>query len=113
MDEKVLLTIAFLGALVGLGLLFFISEGLDYDERTIEQINAEKIKDMVKVKGEVASISNAGNATFIRVMQPGYIEVVVFENISLYEGEMVEVIGKIDEYEGENEIIAHRIRSIS
>ena len=85
---------------------------MDYEEKTIEQINAEKIKDIVKVKGKVDSVSNVGNVTFIRVIQPGYMEVLAFENISLYEGEMIEIIGKIDEYEGENEIIAHRIRSI-
>ncbi len=113
MNEKVLLVIAFLGSLAGLFALFVFSENLDYNEKTIEKINAERIEDMLKLKGEVASINEVGNMTFISVMQPNYIDVIVFDkNITLLSNDRVEIIGKGEEYKGEMELIAHRIRVI-
>ncbi len=81
MNEKVLLVIAFLGSLAGLFALFVFSENLDYNEKTIEKINAERIEDMIKLKGEVTSVNEIGNMTFISVMQPNYIDVIVYRPI--------------------------------
>ena len=113
MNEKIILTIAFIASLAGIFGLFIFSENIDYNEKTIEKINAEKIQDMFKIKGEIAKVNAVGNLTFISIMQPNYIDVIVFDNISIYEGEYVEIIGKGEEYEGEMEVIAHRIRVIS
>ncbi len=112
MNEKILLLVTFLLSLVGLLGLFFLSERLEYDEQTIEKINAERMQEMVKIKGEVVRVTALENVTFISVQQPSSIDVIVFENISVFEGEQVEVIGKGEEYKGEMEIIAHRIRVI-
>lgn len=112
MDEKVLLRIAFIGSLIGLLALYFLSEGIDYSEKTIEKINDEKIQEMFKIKGEVNTVRNQGNVTFLSIKQPSVIDVVVFDNVSINEGNSVEIIGQGEEYNGKMEVIAHRIRVI-
>ena len=113
MNEKTLLLIAFFCSLAGLFALFLVVENLDYSEKTIEKINAERIEDMIKLKGDVVSVNEVGNITFISVMQPNYIDVIVFDNnITLFSGDRVEIIGKGEEYKGDMELIAHRIRVI-
>lgn len=112
MDEKILIVVAFIGSLAGILILFALSETIEYSEKTIEKINAERIEDMIKLNGEVTKVNNIGNITFISVRQPSYIDVIVFDNISLFPGENVEIIGKSEEYNNKMEIIAHRIRVI-
>ena len=114
MNEKIMISIAFFCSLAGLFVLFLLVENLDYSEKTIEKINAERIEDMIKLNGEVVNINEVSNITFISIMRPSYIDVIVFDkNISLFSGDKVEIIGKGEEYEGKMELIAHRIRVIS
>ena len=114
MNEKTLLLISFIGSLAGLLGLFFLSQHLDYGEQTIEKINTERIQDIVKIEGEVSHVSKGENITFILVKQPSMMDVIIFgKNITLYEGDRVEIIGKGEEYNGKMEIIAQRIRRIS
>lgn len=113
MKEKTLIAISIIGSLAGLFVLFLLTENIEYNEKTIEKINSEKIQDMIKVNGEVVSARSGGNATFIQIKQPGYIDIIVFNSdLSLDKGENVEVIGKSEEYNGKMEIIGHRIRVI-
>jgi aspartyl/asparaginyl-tRNA synthetase len=113
MDEKHLLIISFIGSLIGLFALFLLSDTLDYNEQTIEKINSAKTEDMVKVTGQVSSIRNSGNITFISIKQPDYMDIIVFDaNLSLVPGEEIEVIGKGQEYNSKMEIIGERIRVI-
>ncbi|MCK5283377.1 MAG: hypothetical protein KAK00_08275 [Nanoarchaeota archaeon] len=112
MNEKIILLTAFVGALFGLLALFFLSENLDYSEKTIEKINEERIEDMIKVEGQIVDFRNSGNVTFISLVHPSYMDVVVFDDIALRNGDNVEIIGKGEEYNNKMEIIAHRIRVI-
>lgn len=112
MNEKMLLSICFLFSLAGLFGLFLLSEHLDYDEKAIEKIKGEKLQDMVKLEGKIIRVTTLENITFITLEQPSSIDVVVFDNVTLYQGEKVEIIGKGEEYNGKMEIIAHRIRSL-
>ena len=113
MQEKYILLIAFIGSLTGLLILFFLSEKLEYNEETIEKITAERIKEMVKIKGEIGAVRHTGNTTFLSVKQPTVMDVVVFSNISLFKGEQLEIIGRGEEYNNKMEVIAHRIRVIT
>jgi aspartyl/asparaginyl-tRNA synthetase len=112
MGEKLMLFIAFILSLLGIIALYALSENIDYNEKTIEKINSEKILDMVKIVGEVERVGNSGNVTFITIQQPETIDVVVFDKIELNEEDNVEIIGKSEEYNNKIEIIAHRIRII-
>ncbi|MBR9699831.1 hypothetical protein GOV09_05215 [Candidatus Woesearchaeota archaeon] len=97
MQEKYLILIAFLFSLIGLMGLFILS-------LTLEESVSE---DMVIFSGKVEEVSHYGNMTFFSIGRP--IEAVVFQNVSLYEGEIVEIVGKEDE-EG---IVVERLRVIN
>jgi len=113
MKEKTLIVISLLGSLAGLFALFLFSEHLDYNERTIEKINSEKIEEMIKITGEVVSSRSAGNVTFITITQPSEMDIVVFNgDLAFSQGEKIEVIGKREEYNGKVEIIGQRIRVV-
>jgi DNA/RNA endonuclease YhcR with UshA esterase domain len=112
MNEKIILTICFLFSLAGLFGLYLFSESMDYSEKTIEKIKGEKLQEMIKLQGEVIRSTTVGNVTFITLEQPSTIDVIVFDNVTIYPGERVEIIGKSEEYNKEMEIIAHRIRVI-
>ena len=48
------------------------------------------------------------------VMQPNSVTVVLFESgVEVSEGDMVEVIGEIEEYEGKREVIGNKVGVIS
>ncbi|HLC95980.1 MAG TPA: OB-fold nucleic acid binding domain-containing protein [Candidatus Nanoarchaeia archaeon] len=115
MDEKSLLRIALAISLVGMAALFFVSSSIDASERTISQIDSDDLGDDVKLVGRISKISQTGSVSFLELTQPSTMDVIVFnkENMTLNEGDYVEIIGEIDDYEGKLEIIGQRIRKIS
>jgi DNA/RNA endonuclease YhcR with UshA esterase domain len=116
MKEKTLLKIALIVSLVGLAVLYFASNNLSLDESRIEKITLENKDDFVKVKGVVSKVIDSDKAAIIDIMQPNTIKVVLFKAdnkpTTIKEGQEVEIIGKVDEYDGELEIIAHRARIV-
>ena len=75
----------------------------------------ENIGDDVRLEGIVAKISDKGSVVFVEVNQQNPVAVVLFtddDNINLKNGDSVEVIGEVQEYNGKNEIIAQKIRVI-
>jgi len=100
MEEKLLLAISFILALAGILGLFFLSQGLEYDTSSESGV--------VALTGEVVSFRNSGNTTFISLLKPEIVDVVVFSNVSMVKGEKIEVIGEEDD----KGIVARRIRSV-
>jgi len=98
-------------------LLFAISSGIEVSEKTIDKITKGNVGEQVKINGMIEKITELNSTTFITVVQPNDMTVVVFKkekrNLSLSEGDYVEVIGKVDEYGEELEVIAQRIRKVS
>ncbi|MBW2974238.1 hypothetical protein KY366_00840 [Candidatus Woesearchaeota archaeon] len=113
MKEKTLLKISIICALSGIFLLYLISENITLDESSISSIEDEEIGDDVKVKGVVEDVFNTEQLTIITITQPEEMKIIVYDNVSLSEGDHIEVIGEIDEYEGERELIGNRIRTIT
>ncbi|MFH2028450.1 MAG: OB-fold nucleic acid binding domain-containing protein [Nanoarchaeota archaeon] len=63
--------------------------------------------------GTVSKISEAENVYFMELSQPSIIDVLIFkddQNLNLKQGDYVEILGEIDEYNGKVEVIGHRIR---
>jgi len=114
MDDKTLLRIALVCSLLGIFILYLVSDNINVDERSISKINKDNVDEYVKIKGKVSKITDLEKVMFIEVIQPSSMTVVVFkeENISLNEDDYIEVIGKTEDYEGEMEVIAHRVRVI-
>ncbi|MBU0627940.1 MAG: hypothetical protein KKC75_02030 [Nanoarchaeota archaeon] len=112
MKEKTLLKTAIICAILGVFIIYLISENVVLDESSIGKIKEEQIGKDVKLKGVVNSVFNSEKATIITITQPEEIKVMLQGNISLSEGDYVEVIGEVDEYNGELEIIGNRVRII-
>lgn len=117
MKEKHLLKIALICSLIGVAALYFISENIEIKQTNIEKITFDDVDRNVKVKGVVNDLFENENVMIIDVIQPEEITVVLFKrnnkNISIGKGDNIEVIGKVDEYEGKLEIIGNRVRVIS
>ena len=110
MKEKTLLRIAFICSILGILLMYMISGRIDYDESGISDIGITDVGEKIKLKGVVTGFLQTENAAFIELTQPSEITVIVFEDISLGEGDYIEVIGEVEEYKEELEIVGKRIR---
>jgi len=116
MKEKTLLKTALICSVIGVTLLFFISGNISVSEKTIDKINKENLNEYVKVKGSITSIVNSSKVTIIEITQPQSINIVLFKannTIGLEKGDYIEVLGKIEEYNGKMEVVGSRVRVIS
>ncbi len=113
MKEKTLLKIAVISALAGIFALYLISDNIQLDESSIAKIEEEEIGNDVKVKGIVKDVFNGEKISIITITQPEEMKIILYDNVSVSEGDYIEVIGEIDEYQGEREVIGNRVRRIS
>lgn len=114
MKENTLLKIALICSLVGLAVLYFVSSKIEVMDYKPAALN-KNIGDDIRLKGAVAKITDKGSVVFIEVSQQSPVTVVLFtddDNIKLKDNDIIEVIGKVQEYNGKNEIIAQKIRVI-
>ena len=115
MKEKTLLKIALICSLLGLLILYLISGSIEIKEKNIEKITLENKDEFVKLRGIVSNVVDTEKVVIMEITQPQEITVVLFkdkEPVNIQQGNEVEVIGKVDEYEGKLEIIADRLRII-
>ena len=109
MKEKILLKIALVCSLGGILLLFFISDKLDINEKMISEIDEVEIGSEVKIQGVVSGVEKRGSMVIVDIAQLEKMNVIVFDNISLNQGDYVEINGRVEEYEGETQLIADKI----
>lgn len=111
MKETTLLKIALICSLVGLIALHFISTKIEAKDYKPNFLNKD-VGEEVKLAGKVSKITDRGNVVFIEVNQQSPVNVVLFtddDNLRLHKGDNVEVIGRVQEYNGKNEIIAEKV----
>lgn len=115
MKEKSLLKVALVCSLIGVTVLFFISEFIEVEERNIEEITIDDLDKNVKIIGTVSKIVDTDKVVIMDITQPQKLKVMLFKDkeINLKKGNYIEVLGKVQEYEGELEIIGDRIRRIN
>jgi len=112
MEEKTLSNIALISVIIGIISLFVISYFLDYKETEIGMIDGSYLGKNVKVIGEVGKFNDYGTLkTFIVKDSTGEIMVVVFTESLEVEGN-VEIVGSVEDYKGNLEIIADKIEII-
>lgn len=114
MKENTLLKIALICSLIGLIILYFISTKIEVKDYKPSILN-RNVGDDIKLKGTITKITDRGNVILIEVNQENKINVVLFTNndeLKLKSGDSIEVIGKVQEYKGKNEIVAQKIRVI-
>ena len=103
-----LLKISFIGAIVGIILLFIISENISINKISIDRIDESYIGRSVRFSGDVTKISSSEKFSSVEV--DGKILVVLFGKADLAKGDKIEVIGKVDEYKNKIEVVADSIR---
>jgi len=113
MKENTILKIALVCSLIGLAALYFVSSKIEVSDYKPAALN-KHIGDDVRLKGTVAKITDKGSVVFIEVNQQSPVTVVLFtdEDIKLKGNDIIEVVGKVQEYNGKNEIIAQKIRVV-
>ncbi len=113
MKETTLLKIALICSLVGLVALFFISQRIELKDYKPDFLN-KNIGESVNLSGKISKITAGNNVVLIELSQQVPVSVVVFtdKNINLNENNFVEIRGKIQEYNGKEEIIADKIKVI-
>jgi len=111
MKQKTLFKIALICALIGIFLLYLISNNADLDNTSI--FNAKHFEEgVVKVKGTVKEIEPIGGIQIIRISATETIPAVVFEDTeidTIQVGDTIEIIGEIDSYEGRKQLIVNEI----
>tara|TARA_Y100000310_G_scaffold345840_1_gene470991 strand:+ start:6774 stop:7133 length:360 start_codon:yes stop_codon:yes gene_type:complete len=118
MNESHLLKLALISSLIGLFVLYIVSNNMDIKEISLDELNNEEIGNKVKVLGKVSRITELDKVTFLDVSQPVTTKIVIFrekekdEALDLEQDDYIEIIGKVEDYEGEMEIIADRIRIV-
>jgi len=115
MQKKDLLKISLIVSLIGIAVLFVITQRIEINEKNIDKINKDNIGDYVKIKGKINKIDDLKNAVKINVVQPSTMDVIIFKNnqsIDFEEGDNVEVIGRVEEYNGKMEVIGEKVRVI-
>ena len=114
MKETILLKIALICSLIGLIVLYFISAKVEVKDYMPAELS-KNVGDNVKLKGAISKINDKGDVVFIEMDYQYPVNIVVFSkdpNLNLKNGDEIEVIGKVREYKGKNEIIAEKVRVI-
>ncbi|MFC1741129.1 hypothetical protein ACFL3V_01155 [Nanoarchaeota archaeon] len=112
MQEKTLLKIALAVGVVGLAVLFFISQSISIDEAMLNRLDG-MVDETVVITGVVLDVSTFGSVTSVMIEKNELTSVVLFGDAPLLEtGDLVQVRGKVVENEGETELIGEEIRVI-
>tara|TARA_Y100000034_G_C6606045_1_gene263790 strand:- start:203 stop:508 length:306 start_codon:yes stop_codon:yes gene_type:complete len=94
---------------IGLFILYFYAEEINPQLIFEEDHPAEE----VKINGRVEKLRESQKAIFLQVSGEisEIVDVVVFKDQSLYitEGDLIEIVGRVENYQGKQEIIAETV----
>jgi len=110
--EKDLLKVSLVFSLIGILIIFFLTNTLEVKKYDIGSLSKDNLDDSVKVKGFVSSFIETPGLYIITLKDDtGKIPVIIFkdEELPLREGLELEIIGDIVEYQDKIEIILKEI----
>ena len=111
MNEKTLLKVSVVIALLGLSFLFLYSEEVDL--KSVERIDSAIPEETVELKGTVNRVSVSDKVIFLEIEgeRVEKTDVILFtdQDIFIKDGDYVEISGTVEEYEGKKEVIANSI----
>jgi len=112
MEEKKLLKLALICSLLGTALLYFISLTISQEQKSFSFVEDDEYS---VISGEVYSVNNYGNVSFLTIYQKMPVDVVIIGNnyIELEKGDSVEVRGTKQNYQGKEELVADEIRRLN
>ena len=115
MQEKLLLKISLICTLIGILALFFLSEHvIKVDETSIDKLDELGEGKDVKIKGYVENIKDLDKIAILDVSQIKSVPVLLFKsgNLTINEGDYVEITGEIQEYNGKMELIGNEVKRL-
>jgi aspartyl/asparaginyl-tRNA synthetase len=111
MDEKSILKISIVAIIIGMVFLFFYSGEIDI--QAVERIDTAIPEETVEMSGVVSRVTQMEKVAFIELVgeRKEKVDVIIFkdDDIFLKEGDLIEVSGTVEEYEGKKEIIANSV----
>lgn len=107
MEEKNLLALSIICVMLGISVLYFIYENQDLEEISAIETHFEE---SVKISGVVKRITKNGDLTFLEIERKNNVKVIFFEELDLNENDYISVIGEVDKYKGEYEIIGKEVK---
>lgn len=115
MKEKTLLKLSFLCSIVGIISLFLTNKFFQPEQVKISQLKEEM--NYARVLGEIKTkYTSKTETTFLNIEdESGTIKAVIFKGVStngVQKGDFVEIIGEVQEYKGEPELIVKKIRKL-
>ena len=112
MKENTLLKIALAVGVLGIVVLFVLSQQISIDEGVISRLD-EMIDDSVILTGSVIGVNQLDSVTFIMLQKDEIVTVVLFGKTPMLEiGDLVQVRGTVTEREGKAEIIGEEVRVV-
>lgn len=111
MEEKTLLKVSLVIGLLGVIGLYFVSLGIDLE--VVDGLEGIEEEEEIKVGGVVGKVVEGEKVIFLEVLNKKVekVKVVLFndEEISLSEGDYVEISGTVEDYLGEKEVIGNKV----
>jgi RecJ-like exonuclease len=110
--EKTLLKIALAVGIIGIAVLFVMSNRIKVDEAMLGRLD-EMVDESVVVTGSVVGVNSLDAVTFVMIQKDEIVSVALFGKVPVIEvGDLVQVRGKVTEHEGETEIIGEEVRVV-
>lgn len=111
MNERNLIRISLVFSLIGIFILFLISQNYYLPDSDIKELEENKF---VNIRGIVDKVSDSDKVAFIELIQPDSVSVVLFKDkyIDIQEGDYIEVRGMTEEYEGKLQIVGNVVEKI-
>lgn len=111
MNERTILKISLILVILGLIFLYGYADGFNF--KAIESYDSLQLEKQVELSGIVSRVSQTEKVTFLELsaQKKETLTVVVFnqENMFIKEGDYVELVGTVEDYNGKMEIIANQI----
>ena len=106
MEDRLLLRIALIGSLIGIALLFIFSLTIQLEPGQLED---KKPGDKARLEGRILSVQHKGQTTFMDITHECSTKAVLFEEVDVQEGSAVNILGTLQEYNGQKEIVVDEI----
>lgn len=109
--EKNLLRLSIIVSLVGLLFLYLYATEISLEP--ITKIDTIPVDSTVTIQGRVSKVSNQDTIAFLEVDNEKIEQttVILFKDhdVWIHEGDVVEITGTVEEYEGKQEIIGNKV----
>ncbi len=112
MKESTLFKLALAVSLIGILALLVIVEKTEIPLIKINSIENNNEEGIIKIKGTIESIKETPGLYILKVKdETQSIDVIVFkeDKLNFTRGNLIEIEGTIQEYQGKNEVIAKRV----